>query len=270
MLLASLAVAANLSAQSVNGFGVGRYYDVTQTTSSPPVDSSANPYSLQSYVFGTAFSGTYNFTFTGSVTSPQALPINGDTNGASFQSSGYPNLAALNVAFGTGTFGMNINTSAGLQSPSLPSLPAGGFPELPQITTGTWSGGALQIDPTLNYTINFAAFSSYDTVDDSYRLSIRNGSDVEVAFGFWNTAGNTSFLVAANTLTAGETYSASLQFNNNSIVYAVPNLGNGNVGYSTINEFQIQAVPEPSTYAAIFGAVALVGVMFHRRRRVAA
>jgi hypothetical protein len=166
---------------------------------------------------------------------------------------------------------MSLNTSGGTMTPSLPSLPAGGFPELPQITNGSWISGQMQVDATINYTINFASFSSFNT-DDSYRLSIRNISDVEVASGFWNTAGTTSFVINANTLTAGQTYTASLQFNNNSIDYGVALAGaNGNVGYSVINEFQIlavSAIPEPSTYAAIFGALALTGVVIHRRRRL--
>jgi|GEM_PF-2348076 len=272
LLLASLAVVANLSAQTITGFGVARYYDVKQTTSGAPVASSANPYMISGYVFGSGLSGTYEITFSGgSETSPAIMTYN--SNGAEFQSSGYTDLTALNAAYGSGSFGMNISTGAGLLTPSLPSLPAGGFPELPQITNGSWISNQMQIDATINYTINFAAFSSYDSVDDSYKLSIRNGSDVEVASGFWNSAGATSFLVSAGTLTAGQTYYASLQFNNNSISYAVPNLGNGNVGYSTINEFEILAVgaiPEPSTYAAILGGLALAGVVIHRRRRHAA
>ena len=84
----------------------------------------------------------------------------------------------------------------------------------------------------------------------------------------WNTAGTTSFLITAGTLTAGQTYSASLQFNNNFINYNNPFAGaNGSVGYTVINDFQIQAVPEPSTYAAILGAIALAGVIIRRQRR---
>jgi hypothetical protein len=270
LLVASLAAFANLSAQTITGYGVARYYDVKQTTSGAPVASSANPYMISGYVFGSGLSGTYEITFSGgSVTSPVAMTY--DSNGAEFQSSGYPDLTALNAAYGSGSFGMNISTGAGLLTPSLLSLPAGGFPELPQITNGSWIANQMQIDATQNYTINFAAFSSFSS-DDSYMLQIRDGSDATVASGSWNTAGTTSFLVNAGTLTVGQTYYASLQFNNNHIDYAVPNLGNGNVGYSVINEFEILAVgaiPEPSTYAAIFGVVALVGVMLRRRRQAA-
>jgi len=272
LLLVSVAAFANLSAQiTVTGYGVIRSYDVTQTSSSAPVASSGTPYSLSAYVFGSNLTGTYNFSFSGgSETSPQALTIEG--GGAKFESGGYPDAAALNTAYGSGTFSMAINTAGGPVNPSLPSLPSGGFPELPQITNGSWISGQMQIDATQNYAINFAAFSSFNS-DDSYKLSIRNGSDVEVASGFWNTAGTTSFVVNASTLTVGQTYYASLQFNNNSIDYGVALAGaNGNVGYSTINQFEILAVgaiPEPSTYAAIFGGLALVGVMWHRRRRLA-
>ena len=272
LLLASLAVVANLSAQiTVTGYGVIRQYNVTQTSSSAPVASSGTPYALNAYVFGSNLTGTYNFSFAGgSETSPQALTIEG--GGAKFESVGYLDATALNTAYGSGSFSMAINTAGGPQTPSLPSLPGGGFPELPQITNGSWISNQMQIDATINYTINFAAFSSFSS-DDSYKLSIRDGSDVEVASGFWNTAGTTNFVVNATTLTIGQTYYASLQFNNNSIDYGVALAGaNGNVGYSTINEFQILAVgaiPEPSTYAAIFGVLAFAGAAFRRRRQAA-
>ena len=77
-----------------------------------------------------------------------------------------------------------------------------------------------------------------------------------------------SYVISAGTLTAGVTYGVSLRFNHNFIDYGVAISGaNGNSGFTTENFFQIQAIPEPPTYAAILlGAVALAGVMIRRRR----
>ena len=43
----------------------------------------------------------------------------------------------------------------------------------------------------------------------------------------------------------------------------------GLTAYVTILSFDIQAIPEPSTYAAILGALALAGVLIRRRRQLA-
>jgi hypothetical protein len=80
-------------------------------------------------------------------------------------------------------------------------------------------------------------------------------------------------VINAGTLTAGQTYSFELVFVNS--VYndistiTSPGADVGLAGYVTIVNFDIQAIPEPSTYAAIFGALTLAGVMIHRRRRLA-
>ena len=102
-------------------------------------------------------------------------------------------------------------------------------------------------------------------------MKIKDSLNIQVASGFWNTAGTTTFFIAAGTLTAGQVYDANLRFNNNFINYNTPFSGaNGNIGYTISNDFQIQAIPEPSTYAAILGVVALGGVMIRRRRMAAA
>ncbi len=43
--------------------------------------------------------------------------------------------------------------------------------------------------------------------------------------------------------------------------------GNTNAQAIGIDNFSLTAIPEPSTYAAIFGALALAGVVVHRRRQ---
>lgn len=270
LLLASLAVAANLSAQTITGYGVTKVYLGTQTTSGTLGDSSATPHAITAYVFGTGLTGTYSFTPTSGTQIGVPKVLTTTSTSGEFENA-FSSSAALNGAYGDSAYTMTFpnNGGSGPQSSTLQAFPGDAYPEDPLITGGTWSGGLLQINNTSNHTLNFASFASFGA-DDSYALKIYNSSDVQVASGFWNTAGTTSFLITAGTLTAGQTYSASLQFNNNYINYDTPFAGaNGSIGYTVINDFQIQAVPEPSTYAAIFGALALAGVLIHRRRRLA-
>jgi hypothetical protein len=137
------------------------------------------------------------------------------------------------------------------------------------ITGGTWSNGKLMIDPTQNYTLTFTGFSGF-AAGDQIRLSIDGpGSD---GHDVGSTTAVTSFFIPAGSivLAPGNTTGAELNFINGittdttSIASAT-----GMTGYVTILSFQIQAVPEPSTYAAIFGGLALAGAAVYRRRRQA-
>ena len=266
LLIASLAFGAGLSAQTLTGYGVVKNHYVTQTSSSAPVDDLFSPYGLSSYVFGTGLTGTYSFTSpagSSAIPNPQTLTISG--NQAQFSSNtatAYPTTTALNAAYNDGVFSMVLPNMNGIpQMAILPSFAGNLYPTTPQITSGTWSGGVLLVDPTQNYTLNFAAFAS-PTVDDSIGLGILGiGS-------FFPSTTATSYVISAGALTAGVTYEVSLRFNHNFIDYGVAILGaNGNSGFTTENFFLIQAIPEPPTYAAILlGAVALAGVMIRRRR----
>ena len=271
LLLLTLAATAGVSAQTITGYGVTKVYLGTQTTSGTLDDSSATPHAITAYVFGTGLTGTYSFTPTSGTQNGVPKVLTTTSTSGQFEDASFSSSMLLNGAYGDSAYTMTFpnNGGSGPQSSTLQAFPGDAYPVDPLITGGTWTGGLLQIDNTVNHTLNFASFSTFGA-DDSYALKIRNSSDVEVASGFWNTAGTTSFLITAGTLTAGQVYSASLQFNNNYINYNTPFAGaNGSIGYTVINDFQIQAVPEPSTYAAIFGGLALAGVMIRRRRRVA-
>ncbi|MDI1338021.1 MAG: PEP-CTERM sorting domain-containing protein [Lacunisphaera sp.] len=260
VLFVSLAFAAGLSAQTITGYGVVKNHYVTQTSSSAPVDDVFSPYGVSAYVSGSSLAGTYSFTSPGgSATSPQVISTTG--SGGNFQSAtSYLTTTALNLGYNDGVYSMAMpNINGAPQTANLPSFSGDLYPTTPMITSGTWSGGMLLVDPTLNYTLNFAAFVS-PTINDSIGLGIQGiGS-------FFPSTAATSFVISAGTLTAGVTYDVSLRFNHNFIDYGVAiALANGNSGYTTENYFQIQAIPEPSTYAAILGVAALGGVMIRRR-----
>jgi hypothetical protein len=143
---------------------------------------------------------------------------------------------------------------------------SGAFPNSPEITGGTWSGGRLLIDPTQNYTLNFTGFSAFgagDKISLSISGSGSNGHDDG------SSSAVTSFLITAGdfVLVPGNTARAELNFINVIDTDTSITGATGFTAYVTILSFEIQAIPEPSTYAAIFGGLALVGVMIHRRRR---
>lgn len=257
--LLALAFVAVASAQTLTGYGVIKTYSVTQTSSGAPVAGS-DPYSLSSYVFGSGLTGTYSFTAPGG--SAQDLTIAGNGASADFSSGNYTTSGALNTAYAEGVYNMALpNINGAPQSAALPSFTGDAFPNSPTITSGTWSGGMLLIDPTQNFSLTFGALSGFSS-DDSIKLQIDG-----IGTNYFANTSVTSFTIDALTLTAGQTYSASLRFNNNFIDYGTTIGGaNGNSGFTTETVFQIQAIPEPSTYAAILGSLVLAGVVVRRRR----
>ena len=256
-LFVSLAFFAGLSAQTITGFGVIKTNGVTQTVNGTSTLSGTE---FSAYVFGTGLSGTYSVTppAGGSVTTAQNLTLNSSTDAK--LSVSFADVSTMNAAYGPGVYHMEVPNGGSPQSWDLQSLTGDLYPNAP-LVTGTWSGGLLQIDPTQNYTLTFAAFGGFNT-NDSISMQIDG-----IGTNYFSNVSVTTFLITAGTLTAGQTYDVSLRFNNNFIdMNAIGVGGNGDASFTTENMFQIQAIPEPSTYAAILGAVALAGVMIRRRR----
>ncbi len=84
-----------------------------------------------------------------------------------------------------------------------------------------------------------------------------------------------NYIIDTSTFVAGQTYTLEVRYDDilssNSDTYAgnpANILGAGLYEISSTITLQA-AIPESSTYSAIFGAVALAGVMLHRRRRLA-
>lgn len=268
LVIAGLGLLTRLSAQTLTGYGVIKTHYLEQTSPSAPVEA-ANPYGLSAYVFGSGLAGTYRFTSPGgTATSPQNLVISGNQAAFDTEATTFLTTVALNLAYNEGVYSMDLpNTNGAAQSANLPSLTGDDYPGAPTIG-GSWSGGKLQIDATQNHSLTFSAFSGF-TVAGNIGDSISLNIDGVGTTYFANTA-VTSFLITAGTLTPGVTYDASLRFNRNYIDYGTTIAGaNGNGGFTADVTFQIQAVPEPATYAAFAGVLALAGAVRHRRRRAA-
>jgi hypothetical protein len=227
-----------------------------------------NRYGLFAQVSGTGLTTGYTFTPPGG----SAIPITTvESNGLFFEDAfNYADTTALFAAYPEGNFSMAIpNTNGANQSVSPFPLSGGSFANTPMITGGTWSNGKLMIDPTQNYTLTFTGFTGF-AAGDQIRLGIDGpGSD---GHDTGSTTAVTSFFIPAGSivLAPGNTTGAELNFINGITTDTTTITGaTGMTGYVSILSFQIQAIPEPSTYAAIFGGLALAGAVIYRRRRVA-
>jgi hypothetical protein len=231
--------------------------------------------------------------FTLSIKRPDNTSYSGyeHTAGTEWQAPVYPvgnfaSMAALHGVFPDGTYTIQAGAFADvtLSIPNLIGSPNDGFANTPFVI-GTqdsnpvaWIGGKMRIDPTKELTLTSTTFTTnYAAGTGRISLWADGGGDEvtnETAPGtFYFSGTSVQLQVAANTFAPG-TYAAGMEFNNivSSLVDLSGTYGAGAYGvsvYTAYTTFQIEAIPEPSTYAAICGALALAGVVIHRRRRLA-
>ena len=197
----------------------------------------------------------------------------------------YTSQALMDADFKNGVYGLNVNgttfnvTVGSGAGPYLDSYPAAA-PMVTGLSAGDFDGsGNLKINLNLSsYTFNLNGLPGYSS-GGHVGIFISNvlvgGNPVEeqsIKFGTFNDPELTflTFNPSASTMVLGNTYTLELEYN------LAPNaaqnlLGDGELDlglFTYRTQMSLIAVPEPSTYAAIFGAVALAGVIFHRRRRV--
>ena len=146
---------------------------------------------------------------------------------------------------GTATGSLTLH-SGGLLAPGsgLGSLAVGSF---------NWNGGGL-----LNFELGTGNTSDHLNIAGALA---KGGSGFVFDFLTGGSVGNTYTLLNFGSITGGFTVAD----------FTYTNLANGLTGTFTLNatslDFTTSAIPEPSTYAALLGALALVGTAFHRRRR---
>ncbi len=182
----------------------------------------------------------------------------------------YTSQALLNAAYGDGNYSLTALT----QTISPISITGDLFPSAPLATNlsgGTISGGILTWNVAQALTITITGAADHMSIDVN-GTSYNNGTEA------FSVASHT-FIIPASSMLAGNNYNVQLNFDN--VVGGIPGLQTVATGplafvpaqyagiYNAVTTFTIQAIPEPSTYAEIFGAVALAGVVIARRRRVA-
>lgn len=181
----------------------------------------------------------------------------------------------MNTAFADGDYTVNVaGTSVVL------TLSGSVYPNTPTVTfnQGYWSGNVYYFDPTQDLVITSNSFAAFDQnlnglID--FSIYATSGSSFNAAVKkFYND--NTSApdtltytLLATNNFVTGQTLEAEVGFI--SIVDTATDaaLSGALVAsvYSTFTTFNLQAIPEPSTYALLVGGAGLAIAVWVRRRR---
>lgn len=280
------------SAQTIDIVVLDRSVNYTQTVAGTAALTGATPYAAGAFINGTNLNLLTSFSF--KKPGDPVTVYSGAQNGSEWEAPTTGNLfnsmANLNSVFGPGVYTISVSgysNSSLTMTDLVGSATNDGLPNMPFVIATqngnpvTWSGGKMLVDPTLALTIDTTTFTTnfsagmgrvgvgvFGSIPDQEATN-------ETSPGSFVFSGNTAQLViAANTFTAGQFYSGDMEFNS---VQAAPvdlsliygGTAKGIVIYTAFTSFQIQAIPEPSTYAAIFGALTLAGAMMQRRRRLA-
>jgi hypothetical protein len=280
-LFSAMVAATIASAQTIQFLFVTKLVDYEQTDAST-TGLVTNPYIMAANIDGTGLSGSFPVSPTIAVSSTGSaslITLTTNSDGWHFESTGFANQGALNAVYGSGTYTFQsssfANSVLNLSNDSL-------YPNAPVATISTntglglqWSGGVLVVDPSLftTFTVLTNAFATNFNASSNHIGISGDSFNTNVSAESFNDAdGVLSYNIASATFLGGSSgKSLEIEFNNIIDYFAnTPGAGNTSVSaFTSVTKISIQVIPEPSTYAAIFGGLALVGVMLHRRRRLA-
>ena len=247
----------------------------TQTSSSAPVAEVGNTYGNP---------GPYNFRAQSPDNTYASITVPGGTTYSltydnthanyDYYSSAYASQASLEMAFPDGSYTFNPVSTA--PSETL-TLTGDDYTNVPQITmvngsAATWINGDLYLDPTITNTLTWTSFTN-STNAAGYNYA--NGGNVTAQFNgpsfaqktqSFGPAGGTAFtsiMIAAGSLTPGDSYSGDVNYDLSSdVINPSPGVFYA-AAYQVDNYFTIYAVPEPNvTWLLVLGSV----VLFARRR----
>lgn len=207
-------------AQSVGGFLIGKIQNFQQTSAAAPIMNSAEPFQFGSLVtMGTATINSATLNFSGSSNPRSYTPVG---NGDFSILDTFPTQAQMDAAFQNGNYTVNVNTTVGLLSRSIFLFPFS-YPTTPRLTVAAadWQNNVLVIDPALDYTFTWNAFSNAQAAD-LIQFAIRNSSVNLSPF----PATQTSYVLPAGSLQPGTTYTSDLAF----IRVAGATAGDANIG----------------------------------------
>jgi hypothetical protein len=282
-VFAGALIAAAVTLGQTNVVGILKIEERTTTDGSTTSPSSGFQYSFEAFIQRTGHNGSESVSSTvpggssGSITFGFTVG-DGWEYSQSYSGGAAAAKIALDTAFANGDY--TVSAATGSVTLTLGSGGADVYPGVPLFTvsngsfTPFWSAGKLMVDSTQSLTITSSTFTTGFSSGSSM-VSVRaEGGTNDINFDA-NTFGDmtqtsTFVTIPSGNFLVGETYTGGVEFIRWTEVDAGVSISGVTslAGFSVITEFQIQAIPEPSTYAAIFGALALTGVAIHRRRRL--
>ncbi len=280
LMTATLAATIIASAQTIDFLFVTKLRDYEQTSTADPV-LVTDPYIVAASVGGTGLSSSFPMSPTVAVSSgtETLITLSFDFDEWDFESIGYVSHMALDIAYGSGNYTFQSssfsNTVLALSSGDL-------YPNAPKATISTnsglgftWSGGVLFVDPSqfTTLTVQTNAFATNFSASANHIAINGESFQSEVGVESFNSAtDNLSVDIASATFLGGSS-SKNIEIEFNNLINFFPDTPSTGItavsAFTSITSFNIQVIPEPSTYAAILGALALAGVAIHRRRRTA-
>ena len=295
-----LLAALSVNSQVVSSVFVGKTYSFRKDSAGAPVQDTSNPFGSAGFDVTVAGSDMALLTApvitlpAGSTYPTVAASIhNGGTlvydAGDEHWNYGFPNAndiaappANINGYFGSGTYSIFVQgTTVSFFLGNIGgdgSFDAAFSPDL-TFSQGTWSGGKLLVDPSQALTITTSTMSNYASGGSTIGGHIGLGLDGIFDLENWSRVGPAgvtlnevdnfiTYTISPGTLTAGIEYGGEASFDGiRDQSLALAGSLNGTY-YGNITTFTIQAIPEPSTYAALAGLGAL-GLAFWQRRRKA-
>ena len=207
LLLAFTASTATSFAQNVSGFVHGKIQNFQQTSPAAPIVNSAAPFQFGSLIMmGTATINSATLTFNGTASPRTYDPVVGTGDFSILDT--FTTQAQMDSAYQNGNFTVSIDTSAGTFSRTIFLFPFS-YPTTSMLTVpaSDWQSGTLVIDPTLDYTFTWNAFSNAQTAD-VIELVIRNSGVTLTPF----PATQTSYTLPAGSLQPNTTYTCDLAF----------------------------------------------------------
>jgi hypothetical protein len=293
-LLAGLTAATHAFAggTSVSFYGIDKRVNYAQVTDSGTMPSlGIDPRDpLGSFVFDANVNGFGLASIPApvlsgpAVASPISLILDGSDGGWHNYGSGAPaynfaSKSAMDAAYPNGTYSFNVNTTPVTLTLG-GTLNADRYPaEIPTVTNGTWSGGALVLDAANSFTFNFNSFSDYSP-NGAIQFSIYS-TDISgnptsqlintMAIAAFAQPALTSYDLVGGTLQAGQIYYGQLDFTRITAFDSTSIRGaSGIASFERETHFYINtiaAVPEPAGLAGWLGAAALAVAIGRRVRR---
>jgi hypothetical protein len=266
-LLAALALAVPLPAQTYVVVNKGIHYVQTDSTTVSP--EGATPYSVVADISGSGLSAsvpTGPNRFTPPTATAYPLAYSAERSGWNYES---PDLApaTLDSLYPNGTWALEAggNTwNLALTGNLYPNAPVATF------SAGTWTGGRLLLsaaEAAAGFSVTTSAFTTNYSAGNSFvGLSIGSiGTDNAPTF----TTSALTLNVAGGALAPG-THRLGIDFNRLMVMDDSVAGYIAIVGYNTNTNvtIEVQGIPEPSAFAAVAGALGLVGAALRRRRAV--